>query len=162
MAKNKPRTVLYRRRRQQKTNYSKRLKLLLSGKPRLVFRLTNKQIIAQVVNFAPQGDKVITAVSSNSLKKFGWDYSGKNFPAAYLTGLLLGKEAMKHGQKEAIFDTGFHAVLKKGKVCAFLKGVLDAGLTVPNSGDDILPSEEKIQGKDTQKFKQVKEKLTAQ
>jgi large subunit ribosomal protein L18 len=41
--------VPWRRRREGKTNYYKRLKLIRSGKPRLVVRRTNKYIIAQIV-----------------------------------------------------------------------------------------------------------------
>ncbi|HLC81226.1 MAG TPA: 50S ribosomal protein L18, partial [Candidatus Nanoarchaeia archaeon] len=48
MAGQKPRTVLYRRRRELKTDYHKRLKLLSSSKPRLVVRFTNRKIISQV------------------------------------------------------------------------------------------------------------------
>ncbi|MBT3583115.1 50S ribosomal protein L18, partial [Candidatus Woesearchaeota archaeon] len=41
-------TVKFRRRRAGKTNYHNRLALLLSRKPRLVIRKTNKYIICQI------------------------------------------------------------------------------------------------------------------
>ena len=97
MASKKPRTVLYRRKRELKTNYNKRLKLLTSRKPRVVVRFTNQKIVSQIVEFLPQGDFVKVAVSSEMLKKHGWKASGKNVPAAYLTGLLLGKKAVAAG-----------------------------------------------------------------
>jgi large subunit ribosomal protein L18 len=147
MARNKPQTILYRRKREKKTNYSKRLKLLLSQTPRLVARFTNKQIIAQVVSFEQKGDKVLAGVSSFSLKKLGWKYSYKNIPAAYLTGLLLGKKALDNGQKKAIFDTGFNSVIHKSKIYAFLKGVVDSGLEIPHGSEEVFPDEGRIMGK---------------
>jgi len=147
MATKKPKTVLYRRRMEGKTNYSKRLKTLLSKKPRLVVRYTNKKIIAQIINFASEGDKVLVAVDSQALKKYGWNYSYKNTPAAYLTGLLLGKIALEKDCKEAILDTGFKYLLKKGNITALLKGAIDSGMLIPYGGEDIFPDEEIISGK---------------
>jgi len=142
----KPKTVLYRRKRERKTNYTRRLKMLVSRKSRLVVRFTNKKVIAQIISFTPIGDKVLVGVDSSALKELGWNYSGKSFPASYLTGLLLGKKAIAAGQKDAILDSGFRTARRRGKIFAFLKGVLDAGLEVPHS-EDIFPSEERISGK---------------
>ena|SRR3989338_2782989 len=153
MASKKPRTVLYRRKREQKTSYSKRLKLLLSGKKRLVVRFTNSKVLAQIVEFTPQGDKVLVGVDSAGLKKYGWKYSCKNFPAAYLTGLLLGRKAKEKEFKEVVvLDTGFNSPLHKGKAYAFLKGVVDAGITVPHSKEDLFPDEKTIQGAQVQEY----------
>jgi large subunit ribosomal protein L18 len=147
MAKNrKPRTVLFRRRREQKTDYKRRLSLLKSGKMRIVIRLTNQRIISQLVQFTTTGDNVLVAIDSFSLKKLGWKSSCKNIPAAYLTGLLVGKKVLEKGEKEAILDTGLVSPLKKSRIYAFLKGVLDAGLQVPNSSEEIFPDEKRIAG----------------
>lgn len=145
MSKNKPKTVLYRRKRELKTNYGKRLSLLLAKKARLVVRFTNQRIIAQLVSFDGQGDKVVLGVNSMALKKLGWNYSCKNYPAAYLTGLLMGKTALGKGFKEGILDTGLTSPLKGSKLYAFLKGVLDAGLSIPYS-EEIFPDEETLKG----------------
>lgn len=142
----KPKTVLYRRKREKRTNYHKRLKQLLSRKPRVVVRLTNSKIIAQIVEYAPQGDRILAALDSSLLKKRGWKFSCKNIPAAYLTGYLLGKEASGKCQ-EAVLDTGFNRGQKKGRIYAFLKGLLDAGMNIPHGGEDIFPDEERIRGK---------------
>ena len=80
MATRKPRTILYRRKREGKTNYAKRLKLLISGKPRLVVRITNTKIIGQVVEFTGAGDKILAGADSYSLKKLGWKTGLKNVP----------------------------------------------------------------------------------
>ena len=146
MANLKPKPVLYRRKRESKTDYNKRLKLLASRKPRAVIRFTNRKIIAQIIEFSPQGDLVRAAVSSNSLKEQGWAASHKNVPAAYLTGLLLAKKALAAGVHESIMDTGFKQPKLKGKIYTFLKGLIDGGLAVPYSGESIFPSNDKIQG----------------
>ncbi len=145
MARNAIYVVKFRRRREGKTNYRKRLKLLLSKKPRLVVRKSNRYIIAHVVEFDPRGDRTIAYAHSSELRKFGWVYSCKNTPAAYLTGLLCGLRALKKGIKEVILDIGLHAPCKGAKVFAAMKGAADAGLQIPYS-EEILPSEERIKG----------------
>ena len=146
MAKKKPKAVLYRRKKELKTNYLKRLKLLLCRKPRVVVRFTNRKIIAQIVEFTSTSDKVLMGVDSSHLKKQGWNYSLKNTPAAYLTGLLLGKVAAGK-YADLVLDTGFKLPLKKGKTYAFLKGLLDAGLNVYQSDKkSIYPDDKRITG----------------
>ncbi len=137
--------VPFRRRREGKTNYRKRLKLILSGKPRLVARKTLNHIIAQVVEARVEGDHVLVAAHSSELRKFGWLASCDNTPAAYLTGLLAGYRALKAGIKEAILDIGLHRPTRGARVFAVLKGAVDAGLKVPYS-EEILPSEDRIRG----------------
>ncbi len=146
MVANKRHTVLYRRKREKRTNYKKRLRLLLSQAPRLVVRFTNQRIIAQVVEFTATGDQVITATDSFALRKIGWNHSCKNLPAAYLTGLSIGKKAVGKDVGKVVLDTGFMSVLHKGRVFAFLKGVIDAGLEVPYGDESVFPAEERIKG----------------
>jgi large subunit ribosomal protein L18 len=146
MANKKPKTILYRRKRELKTNYNKRLRLLTSMKARVVVRFTNQKVIGQVVEFSPKGDLVKVGVSSDGIKKLGWVGSTANSPAAYLTGFSLGKKAVAAGIKEAILDTGFRSPANKGKVYAFLKGVIDSGLEIPHGDNDIFPSEKRISG----------------
>ena len=146
MKRNKPRTVEFRRKRESKTNYKKRLSLLKSSKLRLVVRFSNNNIVAQLIEFNPDGDKILLGINSISLKELGWNYSFKNIPAAYLTGLKMGVMASKKSYKEAVLDTGFKVPGHKGKTYAFLKGVIDGGLDVAKGDKDIFPSEERIKG----------------
>lgn len=154
MPRLKLKPVAFRRKREQKTYYPKRIALLTSGLPRVVVRFTNRQVIAQVVEYRQPGDKVIVALDSSALKAQGWPYSGKNFPAAYLTGLLLGRKAVAQHCPKAILDTGFKLSLKKGKVYAFLKGLLDSGLEVPHGDAEIFPDAERISGTHIQQYAQ--------
>ncbi len=146
MATRKPKSVQYRRRREGKTNYHKRLKMLLSRKSRVVIRLTNKKVIAQVVQFHPEGDIVLVGVDSSALRKLGWKYSLKNLPASYLTGLLVGKKAVEKKQEDAVLDSGNQSPFHGGKHFAFLKGLVDAGLQIKHGGENVFPSEERLTG----------------
>jgi large subunit ribosomal protein L18 len=140
------RHVSFKRRRKGLTDYRKRMRMLLSGKPLLVVRKTNTQVIVQVVKPEVKGDRVLAQATGRELRtKFGWPASGKNTPAAYLAGYLAGLRALKAGVKEAILYIGLHRAVKGARVFAALKGALDAGLKVPHS-PEILPSEERIKG----------------
>ncbi len=152
MARGPTYAVKFRRRREGKTNYRKRLKLLLSGKPRLVIRKTNRYIIAQVVIFDPKGDRTIVYATSKELKKYGWPYpSFKNIPASYLTGFLLGMKAKKAGIKEVILDVGLHPVTKGNRIFSCYKGFLDAGVSSPHS-DDYFPTDDRVRGEHIVKY----------
>ena len=151
----KPKTIRLRRKREGKTNYKKRLKLLLSGKPRLVVRPSVKGMTTQIISAERIGDKIIAGAHSNELKKLGWKYNTGNTPSAYLTGLLAGKKAIKKGIKEAILDIGLKKPVKGGRIFACLKGAVDAGLNIPFS-ETILPSEERIKGDHMIKYAETK------
>ena len=151
MSNKKPKNIPYRRKRSGKTNYKKRLHLLLSQKHQLVVRFTNQKIIAQIIDFNPKGDVVLIGLDSTRLQKHGWKYSLKNFPAAYLTGYLLGKQALKKDVNEAILNLGFKSPTKGNKIYACLKGAVDAGLQIAHS-EEILPAEEKISGQHIQEY----------
>jgi len=138
--------VPWRRRREGKTNYRRRLALIRSGKPRLVVRKTLNYIIVQVVEPAIEGDRIIAAAHSRELvKKYGWKGGTKNTSAAYLTGLLAAYRARLNGVEEAVLDIGLQDPVPGARVFAALKGALDAGLNIPHS-EDILPSWERIRG----------------
>lgn len=119
---------------------------MLAQKPRLVIRLSNQKIIAQLIDFKTTGDVVLMGRDSSALKKYGWPFSGKNLPAAYLTGYLLGKKAQEKKIKEAVLDLGFRAPIKGNRIYACLKGAVEAGLKVPH-GEGVFPSPERMSGK---------------
>lgn len=137
--------VQYRRKREGKTNYKQRLKLLKSGRARLVVRPSIKSMSCQIILFDTKGDKVVASANGNELEKFGWKYSKGSIPAAYLTGVLLGTKAKKD-IKDAILDTGLIGLTKGNRIFACMKGVVDAGVEIPHS-EDILPTEERLNGK---------------
>lgn len=145
MAKGPAYKVPYRRRREGKTNYRKRLKLLLSRKPRLVVRITNRRVIAQIVDYHPDGDRTVVYADSKELEKFGWKGDLNNTPAAYLTGILIAKKALDAGINEAILDIGLKTPARGSRVFAVLKGAVEAGLEVPHS-EEVLPDDSRVRG----------------
>jgi len=160
MAKNRVYTVKYRRKRERKTDYKKRLKYLLSHRPRIIIRRSLKGMVIQSVEYQEKGDKVLDTIKSTDLKKYGWDLPTGNIPAAYLTGLLFAKKAKI---KEGIVDLGFVSITKGSRLAATIKGIGDGGIKIKYS-EKILPKEETIKGahiksKNTKKFDEVKEKI---
>jgi len=135
----------FKRKQNRLTNYRKRLKLIVSSLPRLVVRKSNKNITAQIVKYAPDGDLVVLGANSRQLAKLGWNHSRKNLPAAYLTGLLLGKRAAGQKIKKIILDAGFHPSVKGSRIYAVVKGLQDSGVDVPAS-ESIMPSPERLFG----------------
>ncbi len=137
--------VPFARKLSGRTNYRKRLGLLKSGLPRLVIRKTLTRIILQLVDFEAAGDKVRLTITSDMLEKLGWKHSCKNIPAAYLTGMLVGKMALAAKIRQAVPDTGVQSITKGGKIFAAIKGAKDAGLEVA-VGDEIVPKTSVISG----------------
>ena len=145
MGKKSSYRVTFRRRREEKTDYHKRMKMISSGKKRLVIRRTNKKVIAQIIEAEINGDKTVTATDSKELIKYGWKLAYNNAPAHYLTGLLIGYKAINKGVDEAILDIGLHPPIRRSNLFATLKGALDAGMKIPFS-EEIIPDVKRIRG----------------
>ena len=136
-----------RRRREGKTDYRKRLKLLRSGKIRVVVRKSLKNTQIQLIEYKQAGDNIIVTANSNELKKlYDWKFSTSNTPAAYLTGFLAGIRAKNKGISECVLDTGRHPPITGSKIFASVKGLVDAGIECIHS-EEKVPSEDRIMGK---------------
>ena len=92
----------FRRRREGKTDYRQRHKLITqdknkynSPKYRLVVRFTNRYVICQIVYAEIGGDKVLCSANSKELAKHGLSVGLKNYAAAYCTGLLVARRLLK-------------------------------------------------------------------
>ena len=152
----------FRRRKEGKTDFRQRLRLLLSQKPRVVVRKSLKNIVVQLVYPSEHGDVTLSSAISSELKKFGLKRTG-NTSAAYLTGLLFGLRATKVS-KDAVLDIGLQTSSPGSKIYAALKGMTDAGMNIPH--DPIMfPPEERIQGENTIEdlsFDDIKEKMLSE
>jgi len=126
-------TVPMRRRREARTDYHQRLRLLKSGKPRLVVRKSNSHTRAQLTVTGPHGDETVTSATSADLPEFGWEAPTGNLPAAYLTGYLAGARAVAAGLEEAVLDIGLNTATPGNKVFAIQEGAIDAGLEIPHN-----------------------------
>ena len=135
--------TIKRRRSEGKTDYKARLGFLKSGEARVVVRKTNRYIIGQIVVSDVAQDRVIFGATSKELLGKGWSNelkgSLKNLAACYLTGYLLGKKSSD--TKKAILDLGLQRNIKKSRIYAFLRGLVDAGLEIPHDKDS-LPTDE--------------------
>lgn len=159
--------VKYRRRREGKTDYRARKRLVAQDKNkyntprhRLVVRLTNTDVICQVVAAKIVGDHVITAAYSHELTRYGAPGGLTNYAAAYATGLLIARRTLQKfklddkyvGNKNingedfnveeneegpkpflALLDVGLRRTTTGAKVFAALKGATDGGLNVPHN-----------------------------
>ena len=163
MINSKTFSLPFRRKREGRTYYKKRLKILVSSRYRFVVRKSLRNIHASIVKYSPEGDKVLVTVSSSSLAKMGWKGGTGNLPSAYLTGFLLSKKAQKKNIKKAITDIGLQSITKGSVLFSCVKGAIDGGLDVPYS-DDLMPPQDRIQGKHIKSatpFQETKTKIEA-
>lgn len=101
----------FRRRREGKTDYRARLRLITqdknkynSPKYRFIVRFTNKDIVCQVAYAVlNEGDHVMAAAYSHELKKYGITLGLTNYAAAYATGLLLARRILKKLKLDTVY-----------------------------------------------------------
>lgn len=145
--------VKYRRRREGKTDYQARRRLIQqdknkyeSKKYRLCVRRTNRRIICQIIYATIQGDRVLCQADSQELKRFGLEAGLTNYAAAYATGLLLarrlltqlGMNDMYKGVEAA--DGEFFDVYEKGinEDRRPFRALLDVGLVRTTTGNRVF------------------------
>ncbi len=159
--------TLKRRRMENKTDYGIRIKLLKAEAPRVIFRKSNRYIIAQYVVSSEARDGIVTGVTSKILLKYGWpeDMTGslKSLPASYLTGFFLGKKITEKGLETPIIDMGMIRNVNKSRAFSFIRGLIDAGVEIKCSKESF-PSEERTKGKNLKRdfsisFGRIKSKI---
>jgi large subunit ribosomal protein L5e len=94
--------VKFRRRREGKTDYRARKRLISqdknkynSPKYRLIVRITNKDVICQFAEPKIAGDKIISCAYAHELRDFGVPVGLTNYAACYATGLLAARRVLK-------------------------------------------------------------------
>jgi len=92
----------FRRRREGKTDYYQRKRLVVQDKTkynalkyRLVVRISNKIITAQVVYTTIDHDVIVASAISSELTHYGITVGLTNYASAYATGLLVARRALK-------------------------------------------------------------------
>ena len=152
--------MYFRRRREGKTNFAKRLALVKSGKTRMVVRRSNSNIVVQFINFDPKGDKTVLTVTGAHLAKAHKWPSKRNAWTAYLAGLMAGKMAQEKGVKEFILDMGMQTPSKGSIIFAAQKGAADSGLKT-FFNEEKVPSDKIDNPPDKYKelFNKVKSKI---
>lgn len=142
--------VKYRRRREGKTDYYARKKMIAqdknkynSPKYRFVARITNKDVICQVFYSKIVGDICMTAAYAHELPKYGIKCGLTNYAACYATGLLCARRLLKkvgldedyEGVEEA--DGEDYFIEPEGDKKPFT-AVLDIGLASTTTGARVF------------------------
>jgi len=148
--------VKLRRRRQCKTDYKARKALMVQDKNkyntpkfRIVARVTNRDVIAQVVCSKIQGDQVLAAAYSHELPKYGVKAGLTNYAACYCTGLLLarrllakiGLDKIYQGQTEvdgADFENEANEEAAGDDYKSAFRAYFDVGLNPTTTGSKIF------------------------
>ncbi|THU54237.1 hypothetical protein C4D60_Mb10t22920 [Musa balbisiana] len=119
--------VKYKRRREGKTDYRARIRLINQDKNkyntpkyRFVVRFSNKDICAQIISASIAGDLVLASAYAHELPRYGLEVGLTNYAAAYCTGLLVARRVLKMLQMDDEYQ---------GNV----EGALDGGLDIPHS-----------------------------
>jgi large subunit ribosomal protein L5e len=176
----------FRRRREAKTDYHARKGLVIQDldkyvapKYRLVARITNSKVVAQIVYATLTGDKVIAEANSKELLRYGLHNAYTSYSAGYATGLLLARRLLKslkldsiyagakaidgndydvsaqvHESRRpfmAILDIGIRRPTIGNRVFAVMKGACDGGVHIPHSTRKF-PGYEKGKSKKDSKY----------
>lgn len=143
--------VKFRRRREGKTNYRQRKRLILQDKNkyntpkyRIIVRFTNRDCICQIAYARVQGDVVLCAAYSHELNRYGVKLGLTNYASAYCTGLLLarrmltklGLNSLYEGCTEVSGDD--YNVESNDKGPAAFRCYLDVGLCRTTTGARIF------------------------
>jgi len=144
--------VKFRRRREGKTDYYARKRLVIQAKNkyntpkyRMIVRISNKDICCQIAYARVQGDVVIAAAYSHELPRYGVKVGLTNYAAAYCTGLLLARrllnkfklDTLYEGQTKVDGDEFFVEDLDGDQPGAF-HACLDVGLARTSTGARIF------------------------
>lgn len=94
--------VKFRRRREGKTDFYARKRLVVQDKNkyntpkyRMIVRCSNKDICCQIAYARLEGDRIVAAAYSHELPRYGVKVGLTNYAAAYCTGLLLARRVLK-------------------------------------------------------------------
>jgi large subunit ribosomal protein L5e len=141
--------VKFARRRQNKTDYYARQRLVTQDKNkyktpkyRLVVRITNRDIICQIFAADLTHDVCMASAYAHELPRYGIKFGLTNYAAAYATGLLLARRVNKkyaldyEGNKEV--DGNDYNVEEDGGPKAPFKALLDVGLARTTTGARIF------------------------
>lgn len=130
--------------RTRKTNYRKRQALLIGRQNFVTIKITNQNVIAQVLKPEIGGDVVKVSVHSRELRRHGWKGSLNSLPACFLLGILLGKKARQNGIEKAILYIGNKPFTSR--IAACMKGIVESRMDVPIS-EETFPSQDRLYGR---------------
>jgi len=143
--------VKFRRRREGKTDYRARLRLVAQDKNkyntpkyRFVVRFTNKDITCQIAYARIEGDVIVCAAYAHELPRYGVKVGLTNYSAAYCTGLLLARRLLNKLGLDKIYqgaekvDGSDYNVEKIDDQHAPFRCFLDVGLSRTSTGARVF------------------------
>ncbi|XP_031479437.1 60S ribosomal protein L5 isoform X1 [Nymphaea colorata] len=142
--------VKYKRRRQGKTDYRARIRLINQDKNkyntpkyRFVVRFTNKDVLAQITSASIAGDLVLAAAYSHELPRYGLEVGLTNYAAAYCTGLLLARRVLKMLEMDEEYQgnveaTGEDFSVEPADSRRPFRALLDVGLVRTTTGNRVF------------------------
>ncbi|KAH0891959.1 hypothetical protein HID58_054388, partial [Brassica napus] len=142
--------VKFRRRRDGKTDYRARIRLINQDKNkyntpkyRFVVRFTNKDIVAQIVSASIAGDIVKASAYAHELPQYGLTVGLTNYAAAYCTGLLLARRVLKMLEMDEEYEgnleaTGEDFSVEPTESRRPFRALLDVGLIRTTTGNRVF------------------------
>ncbi|XP_022151864.1 60S ribosomal protein L5 [Momordica charantia] len=142
--------VKFKRRREGKTDYRARIRLINQDKNkyntpkyRFVVRFSNKDITAQIISASIAGDIVLASAYSHELPKYGLEVGLTNYAAAYCTGLLLARRVLKMLEMDEEYEgnveaTGEDFSVEPADSRRPFRALLDVGLVKTTTGNRVF------------------------
>ncbi|KAF5746217.1 60S ribosomal protein L5 [Tripterygium wilfordii] len=142
--------VKYKRRRQGKTDYRARIRLINQDKNkyntpkyRFVVRFSNKDVTAQIISASIAGDMVLASAYSHELPRYGLEVGLSNYAAAYCTGLLLARRVLKMLEMDEEYEgnveaTGEDFSVEPAETRRPFRALLDVGLVRTTTGNRVF------------------------
>jgi len=103
--------VKFRRRREGKTDFFARKRLVIQDKNkyntpkyRMIVRFSNKDICCQIAYARLEGDIVVCAAYAHELPRYGVKVGLTNYAAAYCTGLLLARRVLQKFNLDTVYE----------------------------------------------------------
>jgi len=103
--------VKFRRRREGKTDYYARKRLVVQAKNkyntpkyRMIVRSSNTDVCCQVAYARLEGDHIVAAAYSHELPRYGVPVGLTNYAAAYCTGLLLARRILQKFNLDKVYE----------------------------------------------------------
>jgi large subunit ribosomal protein L5e len=143
--------VKFKRRREGKTDYYARKRLIIQEKNkyntpkyRLVVRFSNRNITTQIAYARIEGDVILAAAYSHELPRYGVKAGLTNYASAYATGLLLARRTLQKLKLDKVYTGAkdangaeFNVENVDGQPGAF-QAFLDVGLARTSTGAKIF------------------------
>ncbi|XP_013774820.1 60S ribosomal protein L5-A-like [Limulus polyphemus] len=143
--------VKFKRRREGRTDYQARRRLVVQDKNkyntpkyRMIVRITNKNVICQIAYARIEGDVIVCAAYSHELPRYGIKVGLTNYAASYCTGLLLARRLLRKFGMDEIYKgceevTGEEYCVEDidGQPGAF-RAYLDVGLARTSTGARVF------------------------